>query len=139
MKSILLLLLFFSSLFSSAQDCSLLPTGTYKAEFDTFASVVRRTDPQVRYEIFRDTCYIVKNGKVTRYNIRPLSKCSFQLKNSIPPDTSKLTLNQKAWLREEESWVYHITQVKDGIYDFQLLVGVHVRNQPGRFIRIKDL
>jgi hypothetical protein len=124
--------------FCSSQDCSFIKNGSYKADYDTFASIVKRTNPQTRYEFFNDTCYIFENNHFTRYNIIRTGNCGFQLKNFLTSDTTGLTNSGIFFLKKQQDWVYVIKENKNGTYDFELIVGVHVRSQSGRFIRIES-
>ena len=139
MKQFLAFLLLFGSLFSSAQDCTFLPNGIYKAEYDTLASIFKRTDPEVIYEIFNDTCYVIKNNIRTSYNIVKFSGCGFSFKKTIPIDTSSFTNLQKVLQRHDEQWFYKIKKVEGKIYHFEIIIDLHVSNQPGRFIMVKKL
>jgi hypothetical protein len=116
----------------SGQNNSPLPDGTYIIEPDSLF----RFYPKSRYEIAKNKCYIVENGKKYEYDFIGFGKHQFRLKSNALIDTTNFTPLQK-YLNSRQPF-FDIYKVDGDYYYFVNRVDLHVRIYSGRFVKIKE-
>ncbi|KOY85708.1 hypothetical protein AD998_05670 [bacterium 336/3] len=127
MKFLWIIFVFFAFHLSTlAQKCLPLKDGEYLLYFNN-------SKFKQNIKIVGKKWYSELNGEITEFEIIEIGDCTFRLKSSIPPDTSKMSDFDKI-LAKRPSY-YDIIKREKNIYYFTLRVDLYIEEDSGMLIR----
>jgi len=112
---------------SFGQNCSMLENGKYEITYFD-----KKVNPSL-FEIVGNHYYTFQDGTKKEFEIKMLSKCSFELKDNEKVDETKLTEFQKVIAKLKP--FFEITKVEENVYYFVCIIDLHVQCGNGKFTK----